>query len=94
VISGGAANREGKTWTSSLPPNDSPARSALELRAWCIDLGVRAAHAAVVVGSGGANLLDSSAQRLFREAMLYTLTAQTWPLQQASLRRLLARESS
>jgi hypothetical protein len=55
---------------------------------------VRAAHAAVVVGSGGANLLDSSAQRLFREAMLYTLTAQTWPLQQASLRRLLARESS
>jgi len=68
------------------------ADAAVELRAWCIDLGVRAAHAAVIVGSGAANILDSPAQRLYREAMLYTLTAQTWPLQQASLRRLVARD--
>jgi alkylation response protein AidB-like acyl-CoA dehydrogenase len=61
---------------------------AVEVRAACIELGVRAAHAAVVASSGAANGLDHPAQRLFREAMLYTLTAQTRELQSAMLERL------
>lgn len=64
---------------------------ASRARAWCVDLGVRAAHAAVIVSSGAANLLDHPAQRLFREAMVYTLTAQTGDLQTATLERLLRR---
>ncbi len=61
---------------------------ALRVRAWCVDLGVRAAHAAVTASSGRANLIDAPAQRLFREAMVYTLTAQTAELQAATLQRL------
>jgi hypothetical protein len=64
---------------------------ALDVRAWCIDLGVRAAHAAVIASGGRANLLADPAQRLLREAMLYTLTAQTPGLRAASLRRLAGR---
>jgi alkylation response protein AidB-like acyl-CoA dehydrogenase len=60
-----------------------------EVRAWCIDLGVRAAHAAVVAGGGAANALDNPAQRLFREAMVYTLIAQTRDLRVATLDRLI-----
>ena len=64
---------------------------ALDVRAWCIDLGVRTAHAAVIASGGRANLLVDPAQRLLREAMLYTLTAQTPALRQASLERIRAR---
>jgi alkylation response protein AidB-like acyl-CoA dehydrogenase len=65
--------------------------NAGRVRAWCIDLGVRAAHAAVTASGGAANSLDHAAQRLFREAMVYTLTAQTRDLQTATLARLLER---
>ena len=58
------------------------------LRAWCIDLGVRAAHAAVAGSGGAANGLDHPAQRLFREAMVYTLVAQTRDLRVATLDRV------
>ena len=34
------------------------------IRAWCIDLGVRAAQAAVIASGGGANSLEHPAQRL------------------------------
>jgi hypothetical protein len=61
------------------------------VRAHCIDLGVRAAHAAVATGSGAANGLEHAAQRLFREAMVYTLIAQTRDLQTATLERLIGR---
>jgi alkylation response protein AidB-like acyl-CoA dehydrogenase len=66
---------------------------AARVRAWCIDLGVRAAHAAVAASGGGANSLDHAAQRLFREAMVYTLTAQTRDLQTATVARLLDRSA-
>jgi alkylation response protein AidB-like acyl-CoA dehydrogenase len=67
---------------------DGGLEEALRVRAWCIDLGVRAAHAAVAANSGRANLMDCAAQRLLREAMVYTSTAQTPDLQAAILRRL------
>jgi alkylation response protein AidB-like acyl-CoA dehydrogenase len=63
-------------------------QEALRARAWCIDLGVRAAQAAVTASSGRANLLDCPAQRLSREAMVYSLIAQTPDLQAAVLERL------
>ncbi|HTE21336.1 MAG TPA: acyl-CoA dehydrogenase family protein, partial [Armatimonadota bacterium] len=65
--------------------------NVLRLRAWCIDLGVRAAHAAVGASGGSANGLDHPAQRLFREAMLYTVTAQTPEIQAMTLERLTTR---
>jgi len=63
----------------------------LQARSWCVELGVRAAHAAVIASGGAANSLDHPAQRLFREAMLYTLTGLTGELQAAVLGRLVRR---
>ena len=68
--------------------------NALRIRACGITLGVRAAHAAVTAAGGRANSLDSPAQRLFREAMFYTLTAQTPDVQTATLDHIAEPESA
>ena len=62
--------------------------NAVRLRAWCIELAVRTAHAAVTASSGAANLLSHPAQRLLREAMFYTVQAQTHEVMDATLARL------
>ena len=61
---------------------------AVQLRAHVIDLAVRAATAAVAANSGGANNLSHPAQRLYREAMFYTMQAQTTDVMDATLARL------
>jgi alkylation response protein AidB-like acyl-CoA dehydrogenase len=60
----------------------------LNVRAWAIDLAARAAHAAVTASSGAANSLDHPAQRIYREALVYTVSAQTTPIMEATLRRI------
>lgn len=85
-----AARAEVDAW-ADRPEAEGYGEHVVRVRAWCIDLGVRAAHAAVIASGGSANLLDHTAQRLFREAMLYSLTAQTRDLQTATVQRLLAR---
>jgi alkylation response protein AidB-like acyl-CoA dehydrogenase len=67
---------------------DGYKENALRIRSHCIEFGVRAAHAAVAATGGGANSRDNHAQRLFREAMFYTLTAQTRDVQTATLEHL------
>lgn len=61
----------------------------LTVRAWAIDLAARAAHAAVTASSGAANSLHHPAQRIYREALVYTVSAQTTPIMEATLRRLI-----
>jgi alkylation response protein AidB-like acyl-CoA dehydrogenase len=61
---------------------------AVQLRARAIDLAVRAAHAAAASASGAANNRSHPAQRLFREAMFYTVQAQTFEVMDATLDRL------
>ncbi|WP_433927316.1 acyl-CoA dehydrogenase family protein [Sorangium cellulosum] len=85
-----AARAEVNEW-AERPEAEGYGEHAVRVRAWCIDLGVRAAHAAVAATGGSANLLDHAAQRLFREAMLYSLTAQTRDLQAVTVQRLLDR---
>jgi len=63
----------------------------LSVRAWAIDLSVRCAHAAVTASSGAANSLAHPAQRIYREALVYTVSAQTTPVMEATLKRLMAR---
>ncbi len=60
----------------------------LKVRAWAIDLAVRCAHAAVTASSGAANSLEHPAQRIYREALVYTVSAQTTPIMEATLNRL------
>lgn len=63
----------------------------LNLRAHAITLCVRCAHAAVTATGGAANALDHPAQRIYREALVYTVSAQTEPIMEATLARLTAR---
>jgi alkylation response protein AidB-like acyl-CoA dehydrogenase len=60
----------------------------LRVRAWAIDLAVRCAHAAVAVSSGAANSVNHPAQRVYREALVYTVSAQTTQIMEATLERL------
>jgi alkylation response protein AidB-like acyl-CoA dehydrogenase len=60
----------------------------LKVRAWAIELAVRCAHAAVAASSGAANSVDHPAQRVYREALVYTVSAQTSQIMEATLDRL------
>ncbi|BAY48602.1 cyclase family protein [Scytonema sp. HK-05] len=63
----------------------------LELRAWAIDLAARIAHAAVTVSSGAALHSSHDAQRVYREALVFTVTGQTRAVMEATLLRLISR---
>jgi kynurenine formamidase len=63
-------------------------QSKLDLRAWAIDLATRIAHAAVTVSSGTANYIHNHAQRVYREALVFTVTGQTRDVMAATLKRL------
>ncbi|EKQ68096.1 acyl-CoA dehydrogenase [Leptolyngbyaceae cyanobacterium JSC-12] len=65
-----------------------PFEDRLTLRAWAIELAVRCAHAAITVSSGAANLLDHVAQRIYREALVFTVAGQTPAVMAATLKRL------
>jgi alkylation response protein AidB-like acyl-CoA dehydrogenase len=63
----------------------------LAARAWAIDLAARCAHAGVVASSGAANSMAHSAQRVYREALVYSVSAQTTEIMEATLHRLVQR---
>jgi alkylation response protein AidB-like acyl-CoA dehydrogenase len=60
----------------------------LEARAWAIDVMQRCAWAAVTASAGAANVLTHPAQRILREALVFTVSAQTSAIRDASIRRL------
>lgn len=75
---------------SRIPPgfDTETTTEKLEIRAWAIELAVRCAHAAVVASSGAANSLSHPAQRVYREALVYSVSAQTAEIMEATLERL------
>ncbi|MHB2021619.1 MAG: acyl-CoA dehydrogenase family protein [Candidatus Xenobia bacterium] len=73
------------------PPGED--EGAPETRVAAIDLARRAAHAAVAAASGSANLLTHPAQRLAREAMFYSVQAQTREILEATLALLTLKEA-
>jgi alkylation response protein AidB-like acyl-CoA dehydrogenase len=60
----------------------------LRLRVWAIDLSNRCAQAAVTVSSGAANSKYHSAQRIYREALVFTVSGQTIAVMEKTLDRL------
>ncbi|OKH46480.1 cyclase [Calothrix sp. HK-06] len=60
----------------------------LDLRAWAIELTTRIAHAAITVSSGAANYKHHNAQRVYREALICTVTGQTRDVMAATLEKL------
>ncbi len=71
--------------------DDSTTPERLKVRAWAIDFAVRCAHAAIASSSGVANSIRHPAQRIYREALVYTVSAQTPAVMEATLDRLTAR---
>ncbi|MGC9506223.1 acyl-CoA dehydrogenase family protein [Baaleninema sp.] len=63
-------------------------RDRLQLRAWAIDLAVRCATAAVSACSGASNASQHPAQRVYREALVFSVSGQTRDVMAATLDRL------
>lgn len=76
---------------ATAPVGPETTRERLETRAWAIELAVRCAHAAVTATGGSANSLAHPAQRVYREALVFTVSAQTPDVQRATLERLASR---
>lgn len=73
-----------------VPPPDQ-VEDRLALRAASLELVVRAATALVAASGGRAMALDQAPQRLAREALFHLVQAQTPPVRDATLQRLLER---
>ncbi|MEG4282729.1 acyl-CoA dehydrogenase family protein [Microcoleus sp. A006_D1] len=71
-----------------LQSQHSSKAEQLALRAEAIDLAVRCGHAAVVVSSGAANGTLHPAGRVYREALVYTVSGQTKDVMVAELDRI------
>ena len=67
---------------------EAAAIDRLALRAEAIELAVRCAHAAVATARGGANYQAHPAQRVYREALAFTIFGQTTPVMEATLARI------
>lgn len=65
----------------------------LQLRAWAIDLAARISHTAIAVSSGSALYSDRNAQRVYREALVFTVTGQTSAVMEATLGRLTRKQN-
>jgi alkylation response protein AidB-like acyl-CoA dehydrogenase len=77
--------------TAIFTATDQSYEDKLKLRAWAIELAVRCAHAAVTVSSGAANDFHHAAQRIYREALVFTVAGQTNQVMEATLTRLVRR---
>lgn len=77
-----------ETKRAQAQANEETTQERLNVRAWAIDLAVRCAHAAVTSSSGAANSINHPAQRVYREALVFTVSAQTTDIMEATLRRI------
>lgn len=70
---------------AALPPTETSFQYRLSLRVKAIHLAQRCAHAAVISSSGAANAQSHPAQRVYREALLFSVSGQTKAVMEASL---------
>ncbi len=61
----------------------------LQLRVWSINLAQRCATAAVTVSSGAANYYNHPAQRVYKEALVFSVFAQTTDIMKEILEQLM-----
>lgn len=64
----------------------------IQLRTQIINLAARCSHAAVIAAGGAANYLDSDVGRVYREALLFSVSGQTKDLMAASLEEVGSRK--
>ena len=85
-----ACRQDALQWSGACAEQPDYKDRALHARAEAITLATRAAHALVTATGGGAHLLSSPAQRLLRESIFYTTTAQTSDVQSATIDLLIS----
>lgn len=68
---------------------DASYSDKLHLRTWAINLVGRCSQAAIIASSGAANSFHHSAGRVYREALLFSVSGQTTDVMAASLKKLL-----
>ncbi|MGB5597062.1 MAG: acyl-CoA dehydrogenase family protein [Crocosphaera sp.] len=73
---------------AAMTMNSSSFEDNLQLRVWAINLAQRCTKAAVTVSSGAANYDSHPAQRVYREALVFTVFAQTTEIMKATLEQL------
>ena len=73
----------------ALPPDSQSWEERLQLRAWAINLALRCASAAVTASSGAANYRYHAAQRVYREALVFTVSGQTTAVREGTLEQLI-----
>ncbi|MGK7881249.1 MAG: acyl-CoA dehydrogenase family protein [Crocosphaera sp.] len=61
----------------------------LKLRVWSINLAQKCSKAALIVSSGAANYYHHPAQRVYKEALVFSVFAQTTDIMKASLEQLI-----
>jgi Acyl-CoA dehydrogenase, N-terminal domain len=71
-----------------LNARHDPYSDKLKLRAWAIGLAGKCSQAAVIVSSGAANELSHPAQRVYREALIFTVSGQTTDVMEETLKQL------
>jgi alkylation response protein AidB-like acyl-CoA dehydrogenase len=71
-----------------LTDSEATYEQKLQWRSQAIILANRCAHAAVIVASGEANLMSHPAQRIYREALLFSISGQTTDVLEATLSSL------
>jgi alkylation response protein AidB-like acyl-CoA dehydrogenase len=68
--------------------DEATAGDRLKKRAWAITLMMRCAQSAVTSSSGAANTADHPANRVLREAIVFSVSAQTQAIMEATMDRL------
>ena len=89
-IEADACRREALRWNGSCVDLADYKQRSTNARSAAIFLAMRAAHAAVTASAGSGILLSNPAQRLLREAVFYTTTAQTADVQASTLDLLIS----
>ena len=79
---------------ASMSRTDISYQQKLQLRAAAIELAQSCSAAAITAASGSANYLHSSAGRVYREALLFSVSGQTVDVMAASLEQLTNRFKS
>jgi alkylation response protein AidB-like acyl-CoA dehydrogenase len=72
----------------SLSTNSLSWEERLKLRAWGINLALRCANAAITVSGGAVNYRYNWAGRVYREALVFTVSGQTTAVMEATLMQL------
>lgn len=87
TLSGEAAKQTERA-IAAIADRHTTYQQKLRLRIQAIALAQRCSQAAVIASSGAANYLESSAGRVYREALLFTVSGQTTDVMAASIQQL------